>query len=227
MRRAPNQSASSSQPIANARTIGRREVIAALAGIILYGLLSHIGLVILVSSDSLDVFLPGLVIPLLFGVIYGPWVGLIVGGFGFLLGDYIANFWLTNLFWDNGYIFFGNFFGSSLANFRDLIGWNGIPGYLANALIGMVAGLAATSPRRRFNTLYALALAGILSTIAIVIATAIVDFSAILVYQTSYYRLNEATIAFFDTALPNLLVALVLLPLLLWGYDTLAWRRRV
>ncbi|HEV2583107.1 MAG TPA: hypothetical protein VGT44_19760 [Ktedonobacteraceae bacterium] len=225
MRRAPGQPYQSASRQPNAWNIGRREVIAALFGVILYGFLSHISLIFFVSTNTLDAFLPGLLVPLLFGVIYGPWVGLIVGGFGFLLGDYVASLWLNNLFWDNGYIFVGNFFGSSLANFRDLLGWNGIPGYMANALIGMVAGLATVGARRRYNTLYALALVGILSTIGITIATAIVDYSAVLIYQSPYYRFNEATLAFFDTALPNLLVALVLLPLLLWGTDALGqWR---
>jgi energy-coupling factor transport system substrate-specific component len=230
MKRAPNQQLSAidskhKQPVASAWNIGRREVVAAILGVILYGFLSHVSLVVLISANTPDVFLPALLIPLLFGVIYGPWVGLIVGGFGFLLGDYIANALLTNLFWDNGYLFFGNFYGNSLAGFRDLVGWNGIPGYMANAVIGMIAGLTTVGTRQRFTTLYSLALVGIVSAVGIVIATAIVVYSAVLIYQTPYYRVNEATLAFFDTVLPNLVIALVLLPLLLWIFGALArWR---
>src|SRR5947209_10835775 len=143
-RRAPGQQSS---PVDNSRNpepvsiwfVGVRQVVAAILGIILYGLLSHINLIILIPTGTLDVFLPALLIPLLFGVIFGPWVGLIVGGFGFLLGDYVANLWLHDLSWDNGYLFYG----SALINFRDLIGWNDVSGYLVNALIGLVAGLAA------------------------------------------------------------------------------------
>lgn len=206
--------------------VGKREVIAAAIGVLLYGFLSHISLVVLISTNTPDIFLPALLIPLLFGAMYGPWVGLIVGGFGFLLGDYIAGALLTNLFWDNGYIFVGNLFSSSLATFRDLVGWNGIPGYLANALIGMIAGLATLVPTRRFNTIYALAGAALISTVGVIAATAVAVYSAIAIYQTPYYQLNEATLAFIDTVLPNLLIALVILPLLLWGCDALGqWRR--
>jgi energy-coupling factor transport system substrate-specific component len=205
--------------------IGRREVIAAILGVLLYGLLSHATLIILLSSNTVDVFLPALLIPLLFGAIYGPWVGLVVGGFGFLLGDYVASTWLSNLVWDNGYLFAGDFFGSSLVNFRDLVGWNGIPGYMVNALIGMVAGLTAIGPRR-FNNLYLLAAIGMIAAIVTIAAIAIAVYSAVPIYQSPYYTLSEATIAFFDTALPNLLIALVLLPLLLWVYDRAVLRRK-
>jgi energy-coupling factor transport system substrate-specific component len=206
--------------------VGRREVIAAAIGVLLYGFLSHITVVVLISSNTPDIFLPALLIPLLFGAIYGPWTGLIVGGFGFLLGDYIAGALLTNLFWSNGYIFAGNLFARSLATFRDLLGWNGIPGYLANALVGMIAGMATLVPGRRFNTIYALAGAALISSVGVVVATAIAVYSAMAIYQTPYYQVSEATLAFFDTVLPGLLVTLVLLPLLLWGFDALGqWRK--
>jgi len=209
---------------ANAWHIGRREVIAAILGVLLYGLLSHANLIILISSGTPDVFLPALLIPVLFGVIYGPWVGLVVGGFGFLLGDYIANAWLANFVWDNGYIFAGNFFGGALVNFRDLLGWNGIPGYIANALLGMVAGFAAGGPRRRFNDVYTLASTSVIAAFAITAAIAIVVYSAVPIYNSTYYSFGQATVALLDTAMPNLLVALVLLPLLLWLYDIAALR---
>jgi len=48
---------------ANAWHIGRREVIAAILGVLLYGLLSHANLIILISSGTPDVFLPALLIP--------------------------------------------------------------------------------------------------------------------------------------------------------------------
>ena len=211
---------------AGAWHVGRREVIAAILGVLLYGLLSHASLIVLISSGTPDVFLPALLIPMLFGVIYGPWVGLVVGGFGFLLGDYIANAWLANFVWDNGYIFAGNFFGGALVNFRDLVGWNGTPGYMANALAGMVAGFATAGRRPRFNDVYTLAFISVISAITITAAIAIVAYSAVPIYNSTYYSPGQATVAFLDTALPNLLIALVLLPLLLWLYDIAALRTR-
>lgn len=213
--------------------VGLPQVMAAILGIILYGLLSHINLILLVPTGTLDVFLPALLIPLLFGVLFGPWVGLITGGFGFLLGDYVANIWLHDLSWDNGYLFYG----SALINFRDLIGWNGFPGYLANAMIGLVAGLTQISTGRRYNNLQSLATVGVISAIGVAVGIAIVVYSAVLVYHSPYYTAAEATMAFFDTALPNLLLALIvlplllfiaaaLLPLLLFIAAALTWRKR-
>jgi len=167
----------------------------------------------------LDVFLPSLLIPLFFGVIFGPWVGLVVGGFGFLLGDYVANMWLHDLSWNNDYLFYG----SALINFRDLIGWNAVTGYLANGMIGLVAGLTRITTRR-YNNLQALATVGLICAAGIAVGIVVVAYSAGL-YHSPYYRLGEATSAFFDSLLPNLLFALVVLPLLLFLYDQIKWSK--
>lgn len=199
--------------------VGPRQVIAGLLGVLLYGLLSHVNLILILPMGTLDVFLPALLIPLFFGVIFGPWVGLTVGGFGFLLGDYVANMWLHDLSWTNGYLYYG----SALINFRDLIGWNGVSGYIVNALIGLVAGLTR-SRIRRYNTVEALASVGITCAIGIAVGTALVVYSTIWLYGSPFYTWKEATSALFDTVLPNMLVALVLLPLLLLLYDRLVLR---
>lgn len=206
----------------NIWAVGPGRVIAALFGILLYGLLSHTNIVVLLPAGSLDVFLPALIIPLLFGALYGPWVGLLTGGIGFLIGDYLANTWFSVLRWDNGYFFYG----SSILNFRDLIGWNGLPGYIANALIGFAAGLSLLSTRRRFNTLYALASLGVIGAIGVASGIGIIVYSAVWVYQSPYYGPGEATSALIDSALPNLIFALVVAPLLLCAHDAIAWRRR-
>ena len=194
--------------------VGPRRVIAALLGVLLYGLLSHVNLILILPMGTLDVFLPALLIPLFFGIVFGPWVGLVVGGFGFLLGDYVANTWLHDLSWTNGYLWYG----SALINFRDLIGWNTVSGYLVNAMIGLVAGLTRTQ-FRRYNTLEALAGVGIACAAGVIVGTAIVVYSTIWLYGSPFYTWREATSALFDTALPNVLVALVALPLLLFLYD--------
>src|ERR1700694_3725304 len=94
--------------------VGPSQVIAAILGVALYGLFIHVNLIFILPMGTLDVFLPALLIPLFFGVIFGPWVGLVVGGFGFLLGDYVANTWLHDLSWNNGYLSYG----SGLNHFR-------------------------------------------------------------------------------------------------------------
>jgi energy-coupling factor transport system substrate-specific component len=198
-------------------SVGLFQILAAILGILLYSLLSHANLVILLPTGTLDVFLPGLLIPLLFGAIFGPWVGFMVGCFGFLIGDYIANMWFQGWYWDNGYLYLG----SALINFRDLIGWNGIPGYIANALFGFCAGLALPMPYRRYDSAYYYARAGILSSIGLVIGIALVVFSAVWIYRSPYYTIPEASTAYFDTLLPDLLLALIVLPLLLFIYNAL------
>lgn len=199
--------------------VGPRQVIAAIVGMLLYGLMSHVNLILILPMGTVDVFLPALLIPLFFGVIFGPWVGLVVGGFGFLLGDYVANMWLHDLSWTNGYLFYG----SALINFRDLIGWNGVSGYLVNAMIGLVAGLTRTRIRR-YHTMEELAAVGIACSVGISVGTALVVYSAIWLYGSPFYSWKEATSALFDTVLPNMLVALVALPLALFFYDRLVLR---
>jgi energy-coupling factor transport system substrate-specific component len=217
--RIPQRGASSSlyDKQASIWYVGPRQVIAAILGVALYGLFSHVNLIFILPLGTLDIFLPALLIPLFFGVIFGPWVGLVVGGFGFLLGDYVANMWLHDLSWNNGYLYYG----SALINFRDLFGWNGVAGYLVNAIIGLVAGLTRLSIRR-YNTAQALATVGVICAAGITVGTAIVVYSAVWLYGSPFYTLREATTALFDTTLPNLLFALVVLPLLLWAYDFLA-----
>ncbi|MGH2495819.1 MAG: hypothetical protein ACRDIV_14060 [Ktedonobacteraceae bacterium] len=194
--------------------VGPRQVIAAILGVLLYGLLSHVNLIFIMPMSTLDVLLPALLIPLFFGAVFGPWVGLVVGGFGFLLGDYVANLWLHDLSWTNGYLFYG----SALINFRDLVGWNTVAGYLINAMIGLNAGLTR-STIRRYNTAQALATVGLICAAGVTVGIAIVVYSAIWLYGSPFYTSREATSALFDTVLPNLLLVLVILSLLLWVYD--------
>lgn len=205
----------------SAWSFGPRQVLAAILGILVYGLLSHTYIIVLLSSNSPDIFLFALLIPLLFGILFGPWVGLIVGGFGFLLGDFIANTWLLDFNWNNGFLYMGG----ALNNFRDLLGWNGIPGYLVNALIGLAAGFTPFVTRR-FNTLGGLASASLWATLSVTLGIAIVVYSTVLIYRSPYYTLSEATVAFIDTALPNLLITLIVLPLLLLLCDRIFLRHR-
>jgi hypothetical protein len=211
----------SAQP-GSAWSVGPRQVIAAFLGVLLYGLLSHTYIIVLLSSDSPDIFLLAMLIPVLFGIFFGPWVGLIVGGFGFLVGDFVANAWLLDFNWNNGFLYMGG----ALNNFRDLLGWNGIPGYLVNAGIGMAAGFT-TFFARRFNTLNELATASLWATIIVTAGIAIVVYSTVLIYQSPYYTFSEATVALVDTVLPNLLIILIVFPLLLLLGDRMFLRKQV
>lgn len=81
---------------------GSNEYIYAAIGIFLYGIISWIINLIQFPITGNDLFKPGIVIPLSFGIIFGPWVGFISGLFGSMLGDLLSgfSFWILQ---DLGY----------------------------------------------------------------------------------------------------------------------------
>lgn len=204
--------------------VGLRQILASLPGTIFYAFLSHLNVVLLLSSGSLDVFFPALLVLLLLGAIYGPWVGLIVGGFGYLLGDILARTWLRDLSWSNGYLFV--FVGNTLNTFRDLVGWYGFAGYLVHALFGVGAGLTLAYTGKHFRSFDSLAAVGLICSLMLALGIALVVYIAVPLYQSPYYSWGNATTAFLDTILPNVLIAMVLVPLFLLLYDLMLRRRK-
>jgi serine/threonine protein kinase len=81
--------------------ISKHQVPSMIVGVLLSSILSNLVLLIHLQppgGNELFWILPALVIPLFFGVVYGPWVGLVTGGLGYFLGNYIslAIHWYTN-----------------------------------------------------------------------------------------------------------------------------------
>ena len=72
--------------------IGVRQIVYMALGAALYGGLSWVTNVIQLPSAGNVSFRPAIVIPLFFGVVFGPWVGLFTGGVGNLIGDYISGY---------------------------------------------------------------------------------------------------------------------------------------
>ncbi len=93
-------------------SIGVSQIVFMALGAALYGGLSYLTNILPLPATSNVSFRPGIVIPLFFGAVFGPWVGLFTGGIGNLIGDYISGY---GVFWN----------------------WD-----LGNGLIGFVAGLA-------------------------------------------------------------------------------------
>jgi energy-coupling factor transport system substrate-specific component len=91
--------------------IGVRQIVYMALGAALYGGLSYLTNILQLPATSNVSFRPGIVIPLFFGAVFGPWVGLFSGGVGNLIGDYISGY---GVYWN----------------------WD-----IGNALIGFVAGL--------------------------------------------------------------------------------------
>lgn len=118
-----------------------RRVVYMALGIALYAILNIIfNLVQLPNAGGGAIALrPGIVIPLFFGVVFGPIVGLFVGGVGNIIGDLIS---YHNFYWN----------------------WD-----VGNALIGFIAGLAVFVTGGRYRTQRAIITAEIASLIAIVV----------------------------------------------------------
>lgn len=90
---------------------------------------------------------PGIVIPLFFGVVFGPWVGLFTGAVGNIIGDLVS-----------GYGFYWN--------------WD-----LGNGLVGFVAGLALYLTGGRYNIVRNIIIAEIFGIVGILVGMAFAAYS--------------------------------------------------
>jgi energy-coupling factor transport system substrate-specific component len=81
-------------------SIGVRHVVYMALGAALYAGLSYVTNSLQLPGASNVSLRPGIVIPLFFGVIFGPWVGLFTGGVGNLINDLLTGTVYWN--WDVG-----------------------------------------------------------------------------------------------------------------------------
>jgi len=197
--------------------IGKRQVLAMILGIILYGAANY-PLNYLYSQDSslvvtsISVFNTSidsgiiifmsivLLIPLFFGAVFGPWVGLITVLAGTYLGALLA-----------GYNAPTDYYGAS---------WTWFVGQL---MIGFIAGLALLKTQGRYNTASAIAYAVAFCAVGVLVGTAFATFADIWV---SGITADEAWNSFLSLAQPAAL-DLILLPLLLFVYNIVAGRLMV
>jgi energy-coupling factor transport system substrate-specific component len=197
--------------------ISKRQVLAMILGIILYGAANY-PLNYLYSQDSslvvtsISVFNTSidsgiiismsivLLIPLFFGTVFGPWVGLITVLAGTYLGALLA-----------GYSAPSDYYGAS---------WTWFAGQL---MIGFIAGLALLKTQGRYNTGSAIAYAVAFCAVGVLVGTAFATFADIWV---SGITTDEAWNSFLSLAQPAAL-DLILLPLLLFVYNTVAGRLKV
>lgn len=134
-------------------SFGVAQVVYTALGIALYAILNIIfNLIALPNLAGTSISLrPGIVIPLFFGVVFGPIVGLLVGGIGNIIGDLIS---YHGFFWN----------------------WD-----VGNALIGFVAGFAVLFTAGRYRKTSAIVLAEIASVIAIAVGIAFAAYTDIMV----------------------------------------------
>jgi serine/threonine protein kinase len=183
--------------------ISKRQVSSAIVGVLLYTVLSNLALIIHLQppgGNELLWILPALVIPLFFGVVYGPWVGLVTGGLGYFLGNYIslAIHWHTN--------------ARSGISFLTLASLS-LPWYFYTAFmsIGLVAGLASLLTKGRYNSRRDFVTAEILSTFAILLAFSMAFNN----FWPHLYTYETFWLDFTHIALPNIILVLILLPIML------------
>jgi energy-coupling factor transport system substrate-specific component len=137
--------------------IGVRQVVYMALGIALYAILNIIfNLVQLPNAGGGAIALrPGIVIPLFFGAVFGPIVGLFVGGVGNIISDLIS---FHSFYWN----------------------WD-----VGNALFGFIIGLVVLFTAGRYKTTRAIVLAEIASVIAVVVGIGFAAYNDIWVSKIS------------------------------------------
>ena len=135
-----------------------RKVVYSALGIALYAILNIIFNVIpLPNAAGGAVSLrPGVVIPLFFGSLFGPVVGLLVGGIGNIISDLVT---YHNIYWN----------------------WE-----IGNALFGLIAGLLVAFTLGRYRTNRAIILAEIVGVIAVIVGTGFGGYTDIWVSKYSF-----------------------------------------
>src|SRR5947209_18139367 len=120
-------------------SVGVRQVVYMALGAALYGGLSYLTNILQLPATSNVSFRPAIVIPLFFGAVFGPWVGLFTGGVGNLIGDYISGY---GVYWN----------------------WD-----VGNGLIGFIAGLAMYLTWGRYFATRNIIIAEIFAAIGIIV----------------------------------------------------------
>jgi len=149
------------------------------------------------------------VVPLFFGAAFGSIVGLLTGGIGCFVGTY-GSFSIYYAYW---------FSQHGSASYFDFLNQNGL-WYLIlyMALIGFIAGLAASRTQRRYNTLHNLLIAYLFSLVGVMIGVSLIliTFDFIVLQDGLAWQ----QVLLFVVTLPGL----ILLPILLRAYDPVVER---
>lgn len=128
-------------------SVNVRQIVYMALGAALYGGLSYLTNILQLPATSNVSFRPAIVIPLFFGAVFGPWVGLFTGAVGNLIGDYVSGY---GVYWN----------------------WD-----LGNGLIGFVAGLAIYLTWARYNNVRNIVIADIFGVIGIIVGIGVAAYS--------------------------------------------------
>jgi len=197
----------------NVWSIGKRQIVTTLIGTAIFiTLISLITLFATVSQPSVttisfSVFLIALalVTPQFFGAVFGPWVGLFTGGVGTLVG-FITGFSIIE---------FHN--GNILLSLEQSISASWFV-YLGVALVGFISGFAMFKTKGRYNIGRILGF----GSLGVVAGTAFVTFIGFIGFP--HDALSTLIQLGIFAILISIIVGLILLPLLLLIYNTIANR---
>jgi hypothetical protein len=207
---------------ANVWSIGRRHILALIVGVLLYSVLSNLYILWEGPGEyNIQTVFPGIVLVLFFGVVYGPWVGLVTGGLGSFLNNAIsilahAPYWmLTN---------YGALNSVPLNVSHPRVYW---PLVVGNALVGLIAGLPLFGAAGRDRTVRALLAAMMRSTFAIIVGLSLTGVLYSVRRPVAMIFLGIQA-SFTSEIIPTLLVVVLFLPLLIVLLPArTTWRREV
>jgi len=140
----------------NIWAVGVRQIVYMALGAALYGGLSWATNALQLPSAGNVSLRPAIVIPLFFGTVFGPWVGLFTGGIGNLLGDYVSGY---GVFWN----------------------WD-----VGNALLGFIAGLTLLRTGGRYTSTRNIIIAEVFSAVAIIIGIGFASYTEIWLSKLSF-----------------------------------------
>jgi hypothetical protein len=193
--------------------ISKLEIVVIVLGAILFGVLSHLLIEFPGPGPGSIEILPAILILLFFGVVFGPWVGFFTGGFGCLIG-----FFMNSL----GFRWYWNL-GDVQASTLQSVFWN----YdLGIALVGFIAGLAVMKTKGCYNNARSIAIASVIGAIASLVGLGFLTYSYSVILNLPNDTLAQASGQFIHLVLPTMIFGLILLPILLFGYNTVVERMK-
>ncbi len=183
--------------------VGSKRIFYITLGVLLYTFVSNYVLLLHLQplrANELLWIAPTLVIPIAFGVLYGFWAGLVIGGLGYFLGSYISIV-----------IRSGAISSSSLGLFTLStlhLPWYFHLGFLA---IGAIASLATLFTKGCYDSLRNIAIAESFGLIGI-LSGFLIAFNGL---WPHLYTGETVLIDFTHIALPNMVLVVLVLPLVL------------
>ena len=206
----------------NVWSIGRRHIMAMIVGVLIYSVLSNLYIFWEGPGEgNFEIVFPAIVLVLFFGVVYGPWVGLVTGGLGSFLNNSIGTLTHTSYWMLSNY---GTLNSVPFDASHPRIYW---PLVVGSALVGFMAGLPLFGTVGWDKTIRSLLAVMMRSALGIVvgISLTVVLYQVRLPVEMTLLLINIQGSFTYET-IPTLLVVVLLLPPLLVLFPSRTTRRR-